>query len=219
MKCLVLGATLLTLAAAVYGQSVDVTENIPLRFLDARMVPTTIKTSSGLHLLTLNIADNSLTVRGTHKAVTAFKTDLRAADVQKVNYCLKMRLVRFQADAAGHVEETVAAKPTVMTLDKMTATIAVTQETGGYAVEVTPRHDSEGTVMLTAEVRELGEQGEVVRSGRNEYRATLGKTARVTGMTDATDKDLRRATLKGQVVRDKGAYTGYYLEVEPTISK
>ena len=142
-----------------------------------------------------------------------------AADAQTAAYRIEMRLVRYQVDAQGKVTETVVMTPSVFDKDNSAATVTVKQEESGYTLLVTPRHDTDSSVMMNVEVRELGEQGEVVRSGKNVRSVKLGEAVHITGMTDATDKALRRAVMRGEIVTDRGAYSGYYVEVKTTLVK
>ncbi|MCW3053633.1 MAG: Regulatory sensor-transducer, BlaR1/MecR1 family [Chthonomonadales bacterium] len=142
-----------------------------------------------------------------------------AAAAQTATYHIEMRLVRYQVDAQGKVTETVVTTPSVLQKDNSGATVTMMQGEGGYTLLVTPRHDTDSTVMLSLEVRELGEQGEVVHSGKNVRSIKLGEAVHITGMTDATDKALRRAVMRGEIVTDHGAYTGYYVEVKTTLIK
>jgi len=138
---------------------------------------------------------------------------------QTAAYRIEMRLVRYQVDAQGKVTESVVTTPTVLDKDNSAATVTVMQGESGYTLLVTPHHETDGTVMMTVEVRELGEQGEVVRSGKNVRSIKVGEAVHITGMTDATDKALRRAVMRGEIVTDHGAYTGYYVEVKTTLVK
>ncbi len=210
-------AAALLLATAAYGDDTTVTETIRLRFLDAKSVPARVTTPHGIAQLTLNLNENSITVSGDRNAVTAFKTGLSAADVELMVFRVEMRLVRYHVDANGKVAETVLMTPRVMDLDGQAAMISVKNADSGYAIALTPHRDTDKTATLTVEVQELGEQGEVVRSGKNEQRVTLGRPTPVAGMTAATGKALRRAAQRGEVVTDQGAYTGYYVEAKTTI--
>lgn len=142
-----------------------------------------------------------------------------AVAAQTATYHIEMRLVRYQVDAQGKATETVVITPSVLQKDNSGATVTVIQGEGGYTLLVTPHHDTDSTVMLNVEVRELGEQGEVVRSGKNVRSIKLGESVHITGMTDATDKALRRAVMRGEIVTDHGAYSGYYVEVKATLIK
>lgn len=206
------------LAPAAYGQEALVSETIPLRYITAQSVPGVVTKMQGVEQFTCNLKENSVTVRGSRKAVDTFKTELQAADVQAPTYRIAMRVVRYHVDEQGKRTDTVLFTPTILDLDKMAAECKIAQEGGsGYSVQITPRRETDKTVLLTVEVQELGEQGEVTRSGKNAQSVTLGETTRIVGMTDATDKALRRAVQRGEVVQNRGAYTGYYVEVTPTL--
>lgn len=83
---------------------------------------------------------------------------------------------------------------------------------------VTPEPGGDKAVTVTAQVLELGEQGEVISAGKNVLSVPFGQATRVTGLTEAADKPLRRAVQQGEIVTDRGAYTGCYVEVTPTIT-
>ena len=208
---------LLSLAPMAYGQATPVSETTVLQNIAARDIPTLIKSVSGLDQLTCNFHDNSVIATGAPAAVASFEKELHAADVQPAQFKLVMRLVRYHVDKQGKSAETVVSLPTLITTDKAAATISV-GHTGmdGYAVKATPEGTADKSVNLAIEVQELGEQGEVMESGKNTQIVPLGKTVHITGMTDAADKALRRAVQRGEVVTDHGEYTGYYLEVTPS---
>lgn len=195
-------------------------ETIPLRFLDVKRVATTLPIPPGIERLTLDFRDNSVTVNGDQEAIQAFKREVHSADIEAMAYRLEMRLVRYHVDTQGRrAGETVVMAPRVMTLDKCQASISTREGESGIAILITPSHETGNTVRLSVEVQELGEQGEVVRSGKNERSVPLGEATRITGMADSSDKALRRAVQKGDIVTDRGEYTGYYLEVKPTMDR
>jgi len=207
----------LSLAPLAHGQGAPVSETTPLSNIIAQEVPTFIKTAGGLDQLTINFHDNSVTARGSQAAVAAFEKELRAADVPYVQYQMVVRLVRYRVDSQGKYAETsVEMVPTITTTDKVSATITMKSPgQDGHAMLVTPQSGADNTV--TAQVQELGEQGEIVSAGKN-VRVPLGKATRITGMTGAADRILRRAVQQGEIVTDRGAYTGCYVEVTPTIA-
>ena len=204
------------LSTAAHGYSTVVTETIRLRYLDVKSVPTKVKPPRGIELLTLNLNDGSITVTGDRDAVTAYKADLRASDVQLTAYRLSMRLVRFHVGARGSFSESVVMTPTILDIDGCSSSISMKDGNCAFAIALTPHRAAENTILLTVEVQQLGEQGEVVRSGKNEKRVPLGHSSRITGMTDSVILTLRRAAQRGEVVKDQGEYTGYYVEVTPS---
>lgn len=211
---------MLWLAPLAHGQGAPVSETTPLSNIVAQGVPMFIKTAGGLDQLTINFHDNSVTARGSQAAVAAFEKELRAADVPRVQYQMVMRLVRYRVDSQGKYAETsVQMLPTITTTDGVPATIAINLAgQDGYAMLVTPEPGGDKAVTVTAQVQELGEQGEVISAGRNVLRVPFGKATRITGLTGAADRVLRRAVQQGEVVTDRGAYTGCYVEVTPTIA-
>ena len=226
MNPLLNGAILmLVLAGGHPAQMPPVSATIPLRYLDAKNVPALVKPTPGLQSIAVNFADGTVSVRGDTQAVKAVRADILALDVQPVSYRITASVTRYQVEADGRYSESVVMSPTVMTQNKNLARVSVTtvhnaqanagppeHTFSGYAVQFTPTRNVDGSVTLLAEVQELGEQGEIDRSGRNERHLALGETAHVVGMTDAADRALRRRVMQGDVVRDAGAYTGYYVQ-------
>ncbi|MCW3062777.1 MAG: hypothetical protein JWQ02_4598 [Capsulimonas sp.] len=209
---------LLTLAPFAHGQGPTVSETTVLQNILAQDVPMHIKSAQKLDELTCNFHDNSVIARGSEQAVAEFEKELHANDVQPGQYRLTMNLVRYHVDKNGKSVEKVIQAPTMTVTDKAGGSISVgRQGQDGYAIKVIPESAPNNAVSLTVEVQELGEQGEVMNSGKNTLLAPLGKTVHITGMTDAKDKPLRRAVQKGEIVTDRGEYTGYYVEVTPTI--
>ncbi|MCW3094998.1 MAG: hypothetical protein JWL77_616 [Chthonomonadaceae bacterium] len=82
---------------------------------------------------------------------------------------------------------------------------------------MTPHQTGSKTVQLTMAVQELVGEGQVVLSGKNARRVKLGETVRIVGMTNAADNSLHRAAQRGEIVTNRGEYTGYYVEVKPTL--
>lgn len=208
---------LLSLVPAAYGQGTSATETIPLKYLAPQNVAASIKTPQGIANLTCDFSTNSVTVLGSPQAVAAFKAELQKADVPQTTHQTEMRFIRCHVDAHGKYTEEIVSKPMLRGLEGYPATLSVMSGQSGYTFQVTPTQDTDKTVLLTVEVRELGEQGEIIQSGKNTRRVMLGETVRFTGMTEATDKELRRAVQQGKVVVNRGEYTGYYVEVKPTI--
>ena len=210
----------LSLAPFAQGQGATTSQTTPLQNIIAQSVPRFIKSAEGLDELTINFRDNSVTARGSQEAVAAFEKELHAADVPPVQYKTALRLVRYHVDKQGKYAQTGAELlPTVTTTVGVPALISIkTPGLGGYAVQVTPQRGADGAVTFTVEVQELGGKGEVIGSGQNELHVSLGTTVRITGMTDASDLILRRAVQQGQVVTDRGEYTGCYVEVTPALA-
>ncbi|MEO7718184.1 MAG: hypothetical protein ABIY70_18430 [Capsulimonas sp.] len=209
--------TLLTLAPFAHGQGPTVSQTTVLQNITAQDVPRYIQSSQKLDELTCNFHDNTVTAHGSQEAVTEFEKELHAKDVQRGQYRLTMKLVGYHVDKNGKITETATQTPSIVTTEKISASISMGGHgQDGLAITVIPSPDTDKTINLTVEIQELGEQGEVMNSGKNTQVASLGKTVHITGMTDAKDKALRRAVQKGEVVTDRGEYTGYYLEVTPT---
>ncbi len=207
------------LAPVAYGQGATVSETIALRNILARDVPTSVKSASGLDQLTCDFHANSVTARGSQDAVAAFEKELQAADRPRTQYRMALRLVRCHVDQQGKYAESVDEAPTITDTDNVPAVVSFTVPGhDGYALTVTPQGSAAGQVSLTVQVQELGEQGEVMSEGKNARLVPLGKTARITGMTEAADKPLRRAVQRGEIVTDRGEYTGCYVEVTPTLA-
>ena len=207
-------AAILLLACAAYGRDGVNSETIRLRYMGPDNVTEALKARQGIEQLTLNYSDNSVTVRGDVKAITKFKADLRLADVPIVSYWVEMRLVRFHVDAGGKHTETVVMAPHVSTIANVPAFCAINQNSSGYSVSVTVSRNADKTVTLSSEVRELGDDGEIVSSGRNTRVVKLGETVRTVGMTDAKDKVVRRAVHQGEMVGNLGKYSSFYLDVK-----
>ena len=212
------------------AQSPPVAETILLHHLEAQKVPGLVQPVSGLQDITINYRNNSVLVRGDTQTVKAIKAQILALDVQPVNFRLIATVTRYRVAADGRYSETVVMSPTMMVFDKSSACMAVTTaanaqpgaavstaETSGFALSFKPTHNADGSITLLAEVQELGEQGEVVRSGRNERRVAPSETARVVGMTDGGDKAARRRAMKGEAIRNGGPLTGYYVQARADI--
>jgi hypothetical protein len=218
MKTYLLAAVAaLSLVSAAQGQETDTSQTIRLRYTDAKSITNAVKTIAGIDELTCDFKHNSITVRGSEKAVATYASQIRLADVLPTLYRVKARLVRCTVDKNGKSIETILQEPIVTGAAGQAAMISVIGVEGGYSLEITPNTDSYQNVSLAVEVRELGEQGEVVKSGKTTRRIALGQTVRITGMTDATDKSLRRSVQQGQIVTGRGEYTGYYVDVTPTM--
>ena len=207
-------AAILLLACAAYGRDGVNSETIRLRYLAPDNVFETLKARQGIDQLTLNYSDNSVTVRGDAKAVTKFKADLRLADVPITVYWVKMRLVRFHVDASGKQSEKVAMAPTISTVANVLASCSQRQNKSGHTVFVTVSQNTDKTVTVNTEIRELGDDGEIVSSGQNTRIVKPGETVRTVGMTDAKDRDVRKAVHLGEIANNVGEYSSYYLDVE-----
>ncbi|BDI30780.1 hypothetical protein CCAX7_28310 [Capsulimonas corticalis] len=206
---------LLSIAPLAYGQTASVSETTILQNITARDAAYGIKSAQKLDELTCNFHDNAVTARGSQEAVTAFEKDLHAADVPMKQFQITLRVVRYHVDKQGKCVEKPIQTPIITTTDKTTASIS-TQGDDGLELVITPQSAPDNAVNLAVEVRTLGEQGEVMCSGKNTLLAPFGKTVRITGMTEAKDKLLRRAVMRGEVVTDRGEYTGYYVEATTT---
>jgi hypothetical protein len=219
MKLYLLSAlAALSLAPFAYAKSATISRTTQLQHIVAQEIPTQIKSASSLDQLTVNFQNNSVTASGSPEAVAAFEKELHAADVEPAEYRVVLRFVRYHVDEFGNSVETELSGPDITTTNTVQASMTVTTPGyGGYTWLFTPEKDGDGTVKLTVEVQETGEQGEIVSDGKNTQSVPLGKMVRITGMTDATDKPLRRAVQQGQIVLDHGEYTGYYVDVTPTI--
>ena len=210
---LVVVATLL-LACAAYGRDGVNSETIRLRHIGPDNVTEAVKTRQGIEQIVLNYADNSVTVRGNERALAKFKTDLQLADVEAPSYWVEMHVVRVHVDAMGKHVETIVMAPTVSTISHVPASCTQTTNLSGYSVLITASQNPDKTVSVTSEVRELGSDGDIVSSGKNTRNIKPGETTRTVGMTDATDKALRRAVHHGEIAINRGEYTGYYLDVK-----
>lgn len=215
MACVAVAAFSLTPAISAQAQD-TVAETVRLNYLGAQNVAAQVKTTQDIEQITCDLKTNSVILRGSRKAVDALKEEILKSDVDLPVYLVKMRLVRYQVDKKGKVSETVVMQPNLAGSLNQTAVLSIGADTGRYSVSLTPQYNSAKSVTLTVEVRELGEQGEILHSGKNTRQVNLGESVRITGMTDATNKALRRAVQQGEVVTKAGAYTGYYLEAVPT---
>lgn len=134
-----------------------------------------------------------------------------------IAYKIKMRLVRYHVDAEGECVETVVMEPVLLDMNKFRASCSIAEAGTACTLSVTPRQTDSRTVLLTMALQELKGQGEVVLSGKNARRVKLGATVRILGMTNAADEFVHRAAQRGEIVTDHGEYTGYYVEVKPTL--
>lgn len=207
-------AATLLLACVAYGRDGVNSETIRLRNIGPDNVAEALKMQQGIEQLTLNYRDNSVTVRGDEKALLKFKSDLRRLDIEFALYWVKMRLVRYRVDASGKHTETVVMASSVSTLANAPVSCSQLQNESGYSAFATVRQNDDSTMNLTSEVRELGDEGEIVSSGKNIRNVKLGETTRSVGMTDAKDKAVRRAVHHGEIVNNPGEYNSYYLDVK-----
>ncbi len=205
----------LAVVSVAQGQTPPVSATIPLKYLEARAVPATVKTVEGIDQVTIHNRDNSITVRGSQAAVAAYRAEVEKTDVPPIMHIVKMRLVRYDVDTHGKVSERVEQAPIVSGMDGKPATLSTFRDLSGFILTVTPTQNTDKTVTLAVEVREQGDAGEIVQSGKSTRIVKVGEAVRVTGMTTATAPALRRAAQRGEIVTNSGvAYSGYYVEVQ-----
>ena len=180
---------------SAFAQQKIVREKIALRFVIATKVVDYLKTNTssryvgegrpnveepllppGIASVLPNKRDNSLTLRGTAEAVARLKETIRLLDIQPREVTIKLRLVRVpltpsdEEEATPRSEEVIGA-PILVTLNNQTGRVAV-RGRGGYEVEITPRINGDNSVTLSAELRLLGLNNQVVSSARGTRRVT-----------------------------------------------
>ncbi len=214
MKRILLGAVtvcLLTISQSAWCRTSS--ETILLQYMDAKNVPGHVKTVQGVDSLELNYKNNSVTVQGTDIAVASFKNELKTLDVQPYDFRLEEKLVHYKVEPDGKYKKSLILEPTLSTRDKNEARMSFTWGKQGYAIVMTPSRNADGSVTILAYVQQMGKQGEIVCSGRNKRQMSLGESARVVGMVEIADKNLRRHVMKGDVVHTHSGYQGFYVEV------
>lgn len=205
----------IALVSVAYGQTPSVSETIPLKYVFAKDVLSVVNTTNGIEQITVDLNKNSVTVRGSRAAVAAFRAEVEKTDFLPILHIVKMRLVRYDVDSHGKFSESVVSSPIVSDMDGKPATVSTLHDLSGYTITVTPTKNADQTVTLSVEVRELGDEGEIIQSGKNTRRIKTGEAVRVTGMTNAADKTVRRGVQRGEIITSRGiAYTGYYVEAQ-----
>jgi len=208
----------LSIGSTAYAQGDAVTATIPLNHIDAKTVATKVKILPGIDQLTCDFNTNSLIVRGTQTSVDSFKSEVQQVDVEPTIYQFNMRMVQYRVNADGKVAEMTLMSPVITTTGDTPASCSLLDGQAGFTLAVTLVKATEGKpTSLTVEVEQTDDQGEIICSGKHKHDVLLGKANRFVGMTDATDKALRAAAGRGVIVTDKGAYTGYYVEVTPMV--
>lgn len=191
MRTLLVATTVcLGLAAEQPVAAEPVSVAIPLHFVDPMTVLSRLPSTDCAELILINLANNTLTERPDGRAVAAFNAEAVALHAQPLIYHLKARLVHYRAGVRGQCSEGVAMSPTVITADKTQARITLSGQAGGFALLLTPSRDFGRGLTLLVEVEELGNQGEVVRSGTNTVHIAPGRRVRAVGH----DRRNRRGT-------------------------
>lgn len=211
---MIFAAIALLMSCAVLGDDGIRSETFRLQYVAPEKVIEVLKKRQGIEQLTLNYTENSVSARGDEKAMRKFKADLQALDIQPTFYWVKMRLSRFNMDARGRQTETVVMSPSTSTIDNAPVSFSQLQDESGFSVFVTVSQNTDKSMTLSSEVRELGNEGEIMSSGKNIRKVTLGELARTVGMTDSKDKEIRKAVHHGVIVKNSGEYNGYYLDVK-----
>lgn len=213
---------LLLSACAAYGQSGVRSETIKIRYIGPYYLTDTIQHtyitySRLIEQVTITFRENSVTVTGNEKGIKDFKDYLAILDVEPIVYWTRIRLVRVHREASGKLTETVvmSASPSVLAPKRgIPATATEIVDPSGYSVSVTLTQNTDTSVTITSAVRQLGAEGEIVSSGKNTRKITSGDTVRTVGMTEEKDKELRRSVHRGEIVKNYGEYSGYYLDVK-----
>jgi hypothetical protein len=140
--------------------------------------------------------------------VATYDLPARAVTVQ-------MRLVRVWFIGDGNYQEDIVARPIVSTVSGGFGQIRV-DGPDGYSAAVTPFWGTDGTVLLTAELR-VWDNGTLLAPARWQQTVKAGQSARLTGVTDAKSARVQELARKGQAPRQwaPATFNIYYLDVTP----
>lgn len=211
-------ATWLLLVFAAHGQETVRSETIKLHYIGPYyLTDTMINYNYGIEQMTITLPENSVTVTGNEKGIRQFKDYLAILDVEPKVYRVRMRLARFHQDADGKQTEMVVMSSSLSVLatpSGVPQTATEITDPSGYFLSIALRQNTDKTVTITSAIRELGGEGEIVSSGKNRRGVAVGETVRAVGMTEEKDKVLRRAVHRGEILKEYGEYSGYYLDVK-----
>ncbi len=225
---------LLALAVPGFSQKL-VLEKIPLRFLAAPDTAHRLKTGlplrrpgnperesrqrtllpEGIVLVAPNIRDNSLTVRGTARAIETLKERIQQTDLspQKVLMNARVTSVRFTAD--GQRKET--AMPLSDKGNGIALLAALLRDQPVYTVSVLPRLNDDNSLTLTMV---LGFNNQAGLWERRTVRVQAGQTTPRFGVTNSPNAKVQEVVRQGRMPeRWEGEFVAYYLEATPTITE
>ena len=89
----------------------------------------------------------------------------------------------------------------------------MTTGTGNIGLVLNPASNRDGSLTLAVEFRRAEDAEDIALWAASERRVKLGETVRFLGLTSSSDKALRKAVRECTVVKDRGAYTAYYLDI------
>jgi len=203
--------------------SSTVTEVVRLRYADA---PTTAQRlrahqvvkpngvsagaglPAGIEGIVADALTNSLIITGDPDAIAAVKKRIEGLDVQARSVLIRMKVLRFDFDAAGNWGVELVSSPAITTLDNVAASIGIQGDGNSFTAELTPHLNADGTVSVEGGLRANGQRSTFRRQVAARTKAIL------TGVADSPSAAIRKAAAAGRIPTPKGEpFTVLYLQL------